>query len=154
MVAGWREWLSMPELDIRAIKVKLDTGARTSALHATRIKPFQRDGEAWISFQINPVQRGRKIAIDCEARVVSQRTVRSSSGQQEERYVIKTVIHLGGKKRTIEITLTNRDQMGFRMLLGRSAMKRWLIVDSSKSFLLGAKPLLVKGYQTKGGTRL
>ena len=152
MVAGWREWLSIPGLDIRAIKVKLDTGARTSALHATRIKPFQRDGEDWIKFQINPVQRGRKYTIDCEAKVLNQRRVRSSSGQAEERYVIKTAVHLGGRKRTIEITLTNRDQMGFRMLLGRSAMNRWLVVDPSKSFIQGEKPPLVKKHQARGET--
>ena len=149
MVAGWREWLSMPGLDIRAIKVKLDTGARTSALHATQITPFERDGIPWVSFVVNPVQRGRKIVIECEAPVVNQRSVRSSSGQAEERYVIKTPVHLGGRKHAIEITLTNRDEMGFRMLLGRSAMKRWLLIDPSKSFLLGEKPPLVKEYQAR-----
>ncbi len=148
IVAGWREWVSLPGLDVRAIKVKLDTGARTSALHARRIRPFERNGKVWVKFEVNPVQRGRKIAIDCEAPVVSQRTIRSSSGQAETRYVIKTPVHMGNRHRMIEITLTNRDEMGFRMLLGRSAMKRWLLVDPSKSFLQGEKPPLVKNYQT------
>ena len=152
VVAGWREWVSLPGLDVRAIKVKLDTGARTSALHARRIMPFERDGKVWVKFEVNPVQRGQKIAIQCEAPVVSQRTVRSSSGQAETRYVIKTAVHLGDRHRMIEVTLTNRDEMGFRMLLGRSAMKRWLIVDSSKSFLQGKKPPLVKNYQEKEET--
>lgn len=146
MVAGWREWASLPGLDIHAIKIKLDTGARTSALHATRIRPFERDGVPWVAFEVNPVQRGRKIAIACEAAVVNQRCVRSSSGQTEERYVIKSSLRLGNRQRVIEITLTNRDEMGFRMLLGRRAMKRWVVVDPSKSFIQGAKPPVVKNH--------
>ncbi len=154
MIAGWREWVSLPDLDIRAIKIKLDTGARTSALHARNIRPFLRDGKPWVRFEVNPVQRGSKIVIPCEAPVVSQRSVRSSSGQAEERYVIKTTVRLGDRKRVIEVTLTNRDEMGFRMLLGRSAMTRWLMVDSSKSFLQGKKPPVVKNYQAEEETRL
>ncbi len=152
LVAGWREWLSIPALDIHAIKAKLDTGARTSALHAWRIEPFERDGETWVSFDVHPAQRSGHISIPCEARVVSQKTVRSSSGQTEDRFVIKTDIRLGERSKSVEITLTNRDEMGFRMLLGRSAMKRWLIVDPSKSFIQGKKPDIVVAEQKSKGT--
>ena len=148
-VAGWREWVTLPNLDIHAIKAKLDTGARTSALHAWRIEPFERDGSPWVRFDVHPAQRSNRYVIACEASVASQRTVRSSSGETEERYVIRTSVRLGGRKRIIEVTLTNRDEMGFRMLLGRSAMNRWLLVDPSKSFLQGEKPAIVKKDQAE-----
>jgi len=148
LIAGWREWVSLPDLDVHAIKAKLDTGARTSALHAWKIQPFHRDDAAWVRFDLHPAQRSNRYVIACEAPVVSQRTIRSSSGETEERYVIKTSVRLGQHDRIVEVTLTNRDEMGFRMLLGRSAMNRWLMVDPSKSFLQGKKPAIVTSEQT------
>ncbi len=139
-VAGWREWATIPGFDIRAIKVKLDTGARTSALHAWNIKPFERDGEPWVSFELHPVQRNNAVRILCEAKVTGKRSVRSTSGKAETRYVVRARVKIGVQEKEIEITLTNRDQMGFRMLIGRSAMKGWLMVDPSKSFLHGKRP--------------
>lgn len=140
VVAGWREWAAIPEFDVRAIKVKLDTGARTSALHAWNIRPFERDGEDWVSFELHPVQRNNAVRIPCEAPIIGRRSVRSTSGKAETRYVIRTTVMLGGREKRIEVTLTNRDEMGFRMLIGRTAMRRWIIVDPSRSFLHGARP--------------
>ena len=135
LVAGWREWASLPDLGVSFIKVKLDTGARTSALHAWKIKPFERDGEDWVRFDLYPVQRNKAVRIACEAPLVGQRIVRSTSGNTEKRYVIRTPLMLGGQERVIEVTLTNRDHMGFRMLLGRTAMRGRIIVDPARSYL-------------------
>ena len=135
VAAGWREWASLPGLGIPFMKVKLDTGARTSALHAWNIQPFERDGNGWVRFDLHPVQRNNAVRVACEAPVVGRRTVGSTSGKTETRYVIHTTIVLGGQERNIEVTLTNRDQMGFRMLLGRTAMRRWIVVDPARSFL-------------------
>ncbi len=135
VVAGWREWAALPGLGVSFMKVKLDTGARTSALHAWKIQPFERDGEEWVRFELHPVQRNNAVRVACEAPLAGRRTVRSTSGKTENRYVVRTAIVLGGQERTIEVTLTNRDQMGFRMLLGRTAMRRWIVVDPARSFL-------------------
>lgn len=135
VVAGWREWASLPDLGVSFLKVKLDTGARTSALHAWKIEPFERNGDEWVRFDLHPVQRNKAVRVSCEAPIVGRRTVRSTSGKTENRYVIHTMIMLGERKKTIEVTLTNRDHMGFRMLLGRTAMRRWIVVDPSRSFL-------------------
>lgn len=140
VVAGWREWAALPDFDVSSIKVKLDTGARTSALHAWNIHPFEKDGEDWVGFELHPVQRNNTTRIPCEAPIIGRRSVRSTSGKAEIRYVIRTAVLLGGEKKNIEVTLTNRDQMGFRMLIGRTAMRRWIIVDPSRSFLHGARP--------------
>ena len=138
---GWREWVSLPALNVPSIKAKIDTGARTSALHAWNIEPFRRDGALWLRFELHPVQRSRTDRVVCEARAVDQRPVRNSGGQVEKRFVIETSLQLGTLTWTIELTLADRDQMGFRMLLGRTALKDGVLVDPGRSYLAsGDKP--------------
>ena len=137
---GWREWASLPELGIPAIKVKIDTGARTSALHAFKLETFEHDGREYLRFWIHPLQRKTQIEIVCEAPVLDKRTVKDSGGHAEERYVIKTPVRIGDRQWEIELTLTSREDMLFRMLLGRSAIvDGGLTVDPDKSFLHGRK---------------
>jgi hypothetical protein len=135
MTVGWREWAGLPGLGIKAIKVKVDTGARTSALHAFRVESFQRDARAWVRFRIHPYQNSDEIR-ECEAPVLEYRVVTDSGGHRERRPVIRTPIVMGEGQWDIEITLTDRDTMKFRMLLGRTAMNR-IVVHPKASFLLG-----------------
>ena len=120
---GWREWVGLPDLRVDAIKAKIDTGARTSALHAYNIEPFRRGGALWLRFELHPMQRSEAMKVICEARAVDERTVRNSGGGVERRYIIRTLLKLGEKSWPIELALANRDQMGFRMLLGRTALQ-------------------------------
>ncbi|MGV1015547.1 MAG: ATP-dependent zinc protease, partial [Methyloceanibacter sp.] len=135
---GWREWVGLPDLGVDAVKAKIDTGARTSALHAYRIEPFWRKGGLWLRFELNPIQRSRTTRVSCEARAVGERTVRNSGGGIERRYIITTLLKLGDMAWTIELALTNRDHMGFRMLLGRTALQGRVLIEPGRSFLLGA----------------
>ena len=137
VIVGSEEWCSLPELKVPAVKIRVDSGAKTSALHADQIVPFEKDGEKWIKFIVHPIQRNTKGAIQCEAKVIDKRIVKSSSGTRESRYVINTDISLGDQTWTIELTLTNRDSMGYRMLLGREAMAGRLIVDPDEHFKFG-----------------
>ena len=134
-IIGWREWVDLPDLGIFGIKAKADTGARSSALHAYDIEPYERSGKARIRFKVHPVQRDWRTVVECDAPLVDERWVRSSSGSAKLRPVIRTRLRLGKRVWRTEITLVRRDVMGFRMLLGRKTMKKKLIVDSSRSFL-------------------
>jgi len=136
-VIGWREWICLPEFGIEAIKVKVDTGARSSALHAFDIELFSRGGERMVHFKVHPLQRDSRQSVAAEAELIDERGVRNSGGQLELRPVIETTIELLGQKWQIELTLTNRDAMGFRMLLGRQALRRRFLVHSGRSFLSG-----------------
>jgi ribosomal protein S6--L-glutamate ligase len=137
MILGSEEWCSFPELGIPTIKARVDSGAKTSALHAINIAPFVKDGQNWVKFDINPIQNNVKTVIHCEAPLVDKRIVKSSSGFREHRYVIKTIVEIGNSNWSIEMTLTNRDSMGFRMLLGREAMSGRVLVDPEQKYLLG-----------------
>ncbi len=134
---GWREWVSFPYLGIPAIKAKIDTGARTSVLHAFSIKAIKHKGVAKVRFGLHPYQRRRDIELYCVAEIIDQRWVTDSGGHREKRYVIRTPIRMGDEEWSIEVTLTNRDTMLFRMLLGRSALKNRFTVDASTSFRMG-----------------
>lgn len=138
-IIGWREWLALPELNIPAIKAKIDTGARTSALHAFFVEPFSTDdGQRMVRFGVHPMQKKLDVEIICIAPVKDFREVSDSGGHKEMRYVIETEILLGETARKIEMTLTNRDNMKFRMLLGRTAMEGLRVVPD-KSYLTGRK---------------
>ena len=137
VILGSEEWCSFPELGIPTIKARVDSGAKTSALHAVNISPFVKEGENWVKFDINPIQNNSKTIIHCEARLVDKRIVKSSSGFREQRYVISTSLVFGEENWPIEMTLTNRDSMGFRMLLGREAMSGRVLVDPEQKYLLG-----------------
>lgn len=134
---GWREWVVLPGLGLPKIKAKIDTGARTSCLHAFSVEPFIKDGKEWVRFGIHPHQDDTETEVFSEAEVTDKRMISDSGGHKEERYVISTDVELADQRWPIEITLTNRDTMLFRMLLGRTAMASRLIVDPGKSFLLG-----------------
>jgi ribosomal protein S6--L-glutamate ligase len=145
-VLGWEEWVALPELGLPAIKAKVDTGARTSALHAFYAEPFGPQRSRKLRFGIHPVPRREDIAVECIARLVDRREVRSSNGEREHRYVIETPIRIGTRQWPIEVTLTNRHTMTYRMLLGRQAIAGDILVDPSSSFL--QPKLAYKVYET------
>ena len=134
-IIGWREWLALPDLDLPRIKAKVDTGARSSSLHAYDIEVFTRRGRDFVRFTVHPVQRETKTTIHCVAPLHEHRHVKSSSGHREYRPIIRTPIELGGERWPIDLTLTTRDAMGFRMLLGREAIRKRFLVDSGRSYL-------------------
>ena len=136
-VIGWREWISMPDLEIEAIKAKVDTGARSSALHAVNIERFRRRGRDMVRFDIHPHQRDTAGTVFAEAELVEERKVRSSTGHLELRPVVLIAVRLRGRQWTTEFTLTGRYEMGFRVLLGRQALRGRFLVDTQKSFAAG-----------------
>ena len=133
IILGSEEWCSFPELGIPAIKARVDSGAKTSALHAINITPFIKEEGNWVRFDINPIQNNLKTVIHCEAKLIDKRIVKSSSGFREQRFVIQSKIEIGNENWNIEMTLTNRDSMGFRMLLGREAMSGRILVDPEEN---------------------
>lgn len=145
-IIGWREWVALPDLGVDAIKVKVDTGARTSALHAFDLEVVRGpDGGHVARFEVHPLQRSARQSLRVEAPVLEFRAVRNSGGQREERPVILTTIGLLDRSWPIELTLTRRDEMGFRMLLGREAVRRHFYVDPGRSFYGGRKQVSLAG---------
>lgn len=134
---GWREWVALPELGLMKVKAKIDTGARSSALHAFAIEPYRKGGQRWVMFAIHPLQKCCDVSIECHAPVKDRRLVMDSGGHKQRRYVIETRMVLGQSVIKAEMTLTNRDSMSFRMLLGRTAMDARFIVDPGASYLQG-----------------
>ncbi|MCG6895668.1 MAG: ATP-dependent zinc protease [Thiocapsa sp.] len=137
MLLGWREWVALPELGLTLVKAKVDTGARTSTLHAFYVDSFYRCGKRYVRFGVHPLQRRTDVVVHGEALVVDQRRVADSGGHREERFVIHTRLLLAGCAWPIEVTLTNRETMLFRMLLGRTAIAGRARVDPARSFLTG-----------------
>lgn len=137
-IVGWREWLTLPELGIPGIKAKVDTGAKTSAIHAFEVDVYKQDDIEYVRFKIHPVFRKKSIEIECVAPLVDRRMVRDSGGHQEERLVIRSTAQLGEFRLEADFTLTSRDDMRFPMLLGRRALEsEHLLVDVTKSYVHG-----------------
>lgn len=135
-IIGWREWVGLPDLGVDAIKAKIDTGARTSAIHAWNITEHEALDGPWVSFELHPVQRNNKIIVPCRARIWDTREIKSSNGQIEHRVIIRTTLQLAENTWPIELSLTNRDAMGFRLLLGRAALRKHVRIDPGRSFLI------------------
>jgi hypothetical protein len=131
--------VQLPELGLRNVKAKVDTGARTSALHAFEVMPFDNNGVSSVQFKIHPNQRDNDTVVVCTAALIDERIVRDSGGHREKRWVIETPVHIGKHVWLVECTLTSRDDMIFRMLLGRTAINNRAVVDPSRSYLLGKR---------------
>ncbi len=151
IIVGSQEWCGFPTIQIPTIKARVDSGAKTSSLHAVNIVPFKKGNERWVKFDVHPIQGDAKTTVSCEAAIFDKRRVKNSGGQSEVRFVIKTVLSLAEDTWEIEVTLANRDTMGYRMLLGRQAMRGKILVDPEASFLLGepSNDLLKQHYHSK-----
>jgi hypothetical protein len=135
---GWREWVQLPELEITRVKAKVDTGARSSSLHAFNVVMVKRRKRTLVRFTVHPMQYDPETMVECTAELVDQRWVKSSNGERELRPTIRTLVSFGGEPWPIDLTLTSRDLMGFRMLLGREAVRRRFLIDPGRSFLMKA----------------
>ena len=150
-IIGWAEWVQLPQLGLPLIKAKVDTGARTSALHAFSVETFSKRGAPWVRFQIHPIRGSKNLTVTCEAPVIDRRLVTDSGGKSEKRLVIETLARVGDVSRRIEITLTNREKMAFRMLLGRQAISKFdfLVNPAQTALIQKFKPSVVLDiYQT------
>ncbi|MCI5050110.1 MAG: 30S ribosomal protein S6--L-glutamate ligase [Rickettsiales bacterium] len=134
-VIGQEEWCALPDIGLPAIKARVDSGAKTSSLHAVNIRTKEEGDDTYVTFDVHPIQKSRAIKKRCRAKLMDRRKVKSSSGQTEQRYVIQTPVTIGDTTWMIDVTLTNRDDMGYRMLLGRQAMENRFLVDPARSFL-------------------
>lgn len=137
IAVGWREWIALPDLGLPAIKAKIDTGAKTSALHAFYTDAYEENGIKMVRFGIHPIQKNQDLAVECHAAVKDYREIIDSGGHKEMRYVIESMVVIGGQQWPIEMTLTNRDTMRFRMLLGRRAMEHRVNVEPGSSYING-----------------
>lgn len=135
-IIGWREYVEFPELGVSRVKAKIDTGARSSSLHAFDIQQEKRDGDAWVLFTVHPHHRDDEVVVECAMKLHDERIVRSSNGQEQLRPVVRPLIRLAGRSWRIDLTLASRDMMGFRMLLGREAVRRRFLVDAGNSFIV------------------
>ncbi len=140
LTLGWREWVSLPDLGLDRIKAKVDTGARTSAIHAFSVETFEENGRERVEFLIHPVQKDTDTVVKCRADVLDRRVVSDSGGHKEERIVIETTLAIGKHAWPVEATLTARDDMLFRMLIGRTAINRRAVVNPARSYVVGRKP--------------
>jgi len=136
---GWREWVGLPALGVPHIKAKIDTGARSSALHAFDIELVRRAGDTYVRFVLHPLQRRTRKSVAAEVPLLGERQVKSSNGQVSRRPVIRTAVEILGERREVELTLVPRDEMGFRMLLGRQAIRDGFLVDPGRSYV-GGRP--------------
>jgi len=154
LIIGWKEWVSLPDLNIPAIKAKVDTGARTSALHASRITTLEEASEPWVQFVVQPLRKHPEIEIQCASKLLDRRDIKDSGGHVETRYVIETAVTLGDRTWPVALSLTDRGDMLFRMLLGRTAFEGAAIIHPGRKYLTG-KARLSKHYPglEKGGSR-
>jgi hypothetical protein len=150
VILGWREWVGLPALRLPLIKAKVDTGARTSTLHAFYVEAFRCAGEAFVRFGVHPLRGRSDVEVHCEAQILDRRAVSDSGGHKEQRYVIRTLLEIGGRTWPIEVTLTNREDMLFRMLLGRTAIAGRGIVDPMRSFVSGRRRHAAAAYHASG----
>ncbi len=137
LIIGWQEWVVLPGLNIPGIRAKIDTGAKTSSLHAYHIEYFTKKRQDFVRFDVHPIRRNQIISKTCEMPIIDTRTVKSSSGEKEKRPVIKTILSIDGNQWEIELNLTNRDYMGSRMLLGREALDKHVLVNPGASYIHG-----------------
>jgi hypothetical protein len=135
---GWREWIQLPQLQIARVKAKVDTGARSSSLHAFDVQLLRRKKRTMVRFLVHPLQDDKHTTVECLAELIDERWVKSSNGKRELRPTIRTTVSFGAEAWPIDLTLTSRDLMGFRMLLGREAVRRRYLIDPGRSFLMKA----------------
>jgi hypothetical protein len=148
---GWREWVSLPDLGVEWIKAKVDTGARSSSLHAVDIEEFDRDGERWVRFVVAPWQQSDLDSVAASAPLHETREVRSSTGASQLRPVIRTIVRIDGADHAVDMTITDRADMGFRMLLGREAIRRRFVVNPGRSYRAGRPPRAIRARNRQSG---